>query len=57
MSHKIKKLLKKKNFRMQASRKINGNNGTVCVNALNVIQISNEGIREKLNEDIFLALF
>ena len=32
---------------MQASLKINGNNGTVCVNAPTVIQLIDEDIRKK----------
>ena len=43
---------------MQASLKINGNNGTVCVNAPIVIQFINKDLRKKIiNEDILLPLF
>ena len=54
---KIKNLLEEKCFRIQANRKINGNNGADCVNARNVIHVSKEDTRKKLNEDILLAFF
>ena len=42
---------------LEKIKKLLENNGADCVNARNVIHVSKEDTRKKLNEDILLAFF